>query len=34
MTWRDLRVRALHATPVELGAAARRRGRDAAEAEA
>jgi phosphatidylinositol alpha-mannosyltransferase len=34
MTWRDLRVRALHAAPVELGAAARRRGRDAAEAEA
>ena len=32
MTWRDLRLRALHATPVELGAAARGRG-EAAEAE-
>ena len=33
MTWRDLRVRALHAAPVELAAVAKRRGRDAAEAE-
>jgi phosphatidylinositol alpha-mannosyltransferase len=32
MTWKDLRLRALHATPVELGSA-RRRG-DAAEVEA
>src|SRR5215210_516227 len=32
MTWRDLRLRALHAAPVELGHAAR--GGDAAEAEA
>jgi phosphatidylinositol alpha-mannosyltransferase len=32
MTWRDLRLRALHAAPVELGHAARRG--DAAEAEA
>ena len=32
MTWKDLRVRALHAAPVE-SAAARRRG-EAAEAEA
>jgi phosphatidylinositol alpha-mannosyltransferase len=34
MSWKDLRLRALHATPVEL-AAVSRRGRDgAAEAEA
>jgi phosphatidylinositol alpha-mannosyltransferase len=32
MTWRDLRLRALHAAPVQLGGAARRG--DAAEAEA
>jgi phosphatidyl-myo-inositol alpha-mannosyltransferase len=32
MTWRDLRLRALHAAPVELSRA--RRGRDAAEVEA
>jgi phosphatidylinositol alpha-mannosyltransferase len=32
MTWRDLRLRALHAAPVELRSAARRG--DAAEAEA
>ena len=32
MTWRDLRLRALHAAPVELGHAARRG--EAAEAEA
>jgi phosphatidyl-myo-inositol alpha-mannosyltransferase len=32
MTWKDLRVRALHAAPVELGRS--RRGSDAAEAEA
>jgi phosphatidyl-myo-inositol alpha-mannosyltransferase len=32
MTWRDLRLRALHAAPVELGHAARRA--EAAEAEA
>jgi phosphatidylinositol alpha-mannosyltransferase len=32
MTWKDLRLRALHAAPVELGAVARRG--DAAEAEA
>jgi phosphatidylinositol alpha-mannosyltransferase len=33
MSWKDLRLRALHATPVELEAAARR-SRDGAEAEA
>jgi phosphatidylinositol alpha-mannosyltransferase len=33
MTWRDLRLRALHAAPVELAAAARRRP-EPAEAEA
>ena len=33
MSWRDLRLRAMHATPVELGAAAGRGG-DPAEAEA
>jgi len=33
MTWKDLRLRALHATPVELRAAGRRSGRDAAESE-
>ena len=33
MTWRDLRLRALHAAPVELASASRRR-REAAEAEA
>jgi phosphatidylinositol alpha-mannosyltransferase len=32
MSWRDLRVRALHASPVELGVA--RRTRESAEAEA
>jgi phosphatidyl-myo-inositol alpha-mannosyltransferase len=32
MTWKDLRVRALHAAPVELGRS--RRGSEAAEAEA
>ena len=32
MTWKDLRLRALHAAPVELGHAARRG--EAAEAEA
>ena len=32
MTWRDLRLRALYAAPVELGHAARRG--EAAEAEA
>jgi phosphatidylinositol alpha-mannosyltransferase len=32
MTWKDLRLRALHATPVELGAVGRRG--DAAEVEA
>jgi phosphatidylinositol alpha-mannosyltransferase len=34
MTWKDLRMRALHAAPVELASAARRRGSEAAEAEA
>jgi phosphatidyl-myo-inositol alpha-mannosyltransferase len=35
MTWKDLRLRALHATPVELRAASRRRSsRDGAEVEA
>jgi phosphatidylinositol alpha-mannosyltransferase len=34
MSWRDLRLRAMHATPVELGAAARRSGDGAAEVEA
>ena len=33
MTWKDLRLRALHASPVELRGGARRRS-DAAEAEA
>jgi hypothetical protein len=34
MTWKDLRLRALHAAPVELRGTASRRGRDAAEVEA
>ena len=34
MTWKDLRLRALHATPVELRAATRRAGRDGVEVEA
>jgi phosphatidylinositol alpha-mannosyltransferase len=34
MTWKDLRLRALHAAPVELSHMGRRRGREAAEAEA
>ena len=34
MTWKDLRLRALHAAPVELASASRRRGEAAAEAEA
>ena len=32
MSWKDLRLRTLHAAPVELSAAAHRRGADAAEA--
>ena len=34
MTWKDLRLRALHAAPVELSHMGRRSGREAAEAEA
>jgi phosphatidylinositol alpha-mannosyltransferase len=34
MSWKDLRLRALHAAPVELSAAARRRSHDRAKAEA
>jgi phosphatidylinositol alpha-mannosyltransferase len=34
MSWKDLRLRAMHASPVELSAAARRRSRDGAEVEA
>ncbi len=33
MTWKDLRLRALHATPVELRAVSRRTGRDGAKVE-
>jgi phosphatidylinositol alpha-mannosyltransferase len=34
MTWKDLRLRALHAAPVELSHMGRRSSREAAEAEA
>ncbi len=34
MSWKDLRLRTLHAAPVELSAVGRRRGTDAAEVEA
>jgi phosphatidyl-myo-inositol alpha-mannosyltransferase len=34
MSWRDMRIRALHASPVELGVGTRRKSRDAAEIEA
>jgi len=32
MSWKDLKLRALHATPVELSVRARRSARDGAEA--